>query len=184
MHAVLRAVPLALGLVFAAELRAQTAPVPAIFAPHVGKDAPAFDLRATWPASPSIVSDRVRSLVQAASVKVLAEAKAFEVIDVAHVNSLSVDVASGATRMRPMIVKARSMQDSDLRPPTLRLLHFAPLGGDKHRRIAGGVTAPLYQTMLGSKELQVDFNIANGAGRGVDHGRDFTRAEIAFTLKF
>src|SRR5687768_15035803 len=102
MHAVLRAVPLALGLVFADELCAQTAPVPAIFAPHVGKDTPASDSRAAWPASPSIVSDRVRSLVQAASAKVLEEAKAFEVIDVSYVGNLSTDAASGATLMRPM----------------------------------------------------------------------------------
>jgi hypothetical protein len=151
--------------------------------PPVAAPRPAPLLRQARPAGMPVVSERARSLLGAAAVRVLEEAAAFDV-PVAATESTFVDERTGATVMAPLIVRGTALTESQVRPPDLRLLHFERARGDKHRRIAGGVTAPLYQTFIGQKELLIDFSILNGAGNGVDHQIDFTRAEIAFRLKW
>jgi hypothetical protein len=183
MHLVLRAVPLAFGsllIVFGG--RAQPAELPAIFAPRPSSISPRPFGVAAPRATPSAVSDRVRSLINTAATQTLDQAGASETSTATA--STYVDAATGATVMSPMIVRGQALQESQVRPPDLRLYYFTPLGGDKYRRIAGGATAALYHTYIGSKEFQVDLSILNAAGRGIDHNIDFTRAEIAFTLKW
>ena len=120
--------------------------------------------------------------MEMAAVRVLEAAVAFEVP--VATGATYVDESTGATVMAPMVVKGIALTDSQVRPPELRLLHFERASGDKHRRIAGGVTAPLYHTFIGQKELLIDFSILNGAGNGIDHQIDFVRAEIAFRFKW
>ena len=43
---------------------------------------------------------------------------------------------------------------------------------------------PLYHTFIGQKELQLDFNVLNLGGKGVDHNIDFSRVELAFSMKW
>jgi hypothetical protein len=182
MHAVVRAVPLALGFFHAFSiLIAQPAELPAIFAPRVATPSPEPLVPKVRPAR-APVSERARSLMEAAAVRVLEEAVAFDVP--VTTGGTYVDGSTGATVMAPVVVKGVTLTDSQVRPPDLRLLHFERAQGDKHRRIAGGVTAPLYQTFFGQKELLIDFSILNGAGNGLDHQIDFVRAEIAFRFKW
>ena len=183
MHAALRTLPLvALGLCSFSSLRSQTTELPAIFAPKVSAERARMPARAPARVGTSPVSERVRSLISAASARVLDNAVVFNMPTTTP--DVVVDEASGAMVMAPVVVRGQSLQDSQVRPPTPRLFQFNPLGADQHRGVVGGVTMPLYHTFIGQKELQVDFNVVNGAGRGVDHGRDFTRAEIWFSLKW
>jgi hypothetical protein len=185
MHPVLRAVLLVFGSMFASLiLRAQSAELPPIFAPRTATVSPRVELPATSAAPSSSVSARARSLMQTAATRVLADAEVFDASSPGAVKEMFLDPASGTMVMAPMIVRAKLLQDSDVRPPTVRLFHWGPAEGDKYRRLAGGVTGPIYHTFIGNKEFQADFNILNGAGRGIDHGRDFTRVELSFTLKF
>lgn len=180
MHAVMRAPLLAaLGLLPLTSIRAQSPERPPIFAPR-----PASTDAATVPrVSASPLSDHVRLMINAAATRAL-EAVPVSDAPVATGGALVVDATTGAMVMAPVVVKGLTLRESQVRPPSLRLFHFEPLPGDKHRRVAGGVTAPLYHTFIGNKEFQADFNIVNLAGRGVDHQTDFTRVELAFTLKW
>jgi hypothetical protein len=161
---------------FAAVLRAQPAPLPPIFAPRV-KPAPPAPIAT----APSLVSERARLMINTAAARMLATAEPFDAPTDAHV---VVDTASGTLVMAPLVVRSNALHEAEIRPPELRLGHFTRARADKHLRIAGGVTAPLYHTIVAGKELQVDFNILNGAGNGIDHNRDFTRVELAFTFKW
>lgn len=182
MYAVLRAVPLALGSLFAISIiRAQVGALPPIFAPRVTTVTESPVPRGR-PAAPALVSERARSLIHAAAVRVLESAMVFDAPIVA--GDSVVDATTGTTVMAPMIVRGTPLTDSQVRPPVLRLMHFEPAAGDKHRRLAGGVTAPIFHTFFGKKEMQVDFSILNGAGNGIDHHIDFVRAEIAFRFKW
>lgn len=187
MHAVLRIAPFALGSMLVwSELCAQTAELPPIFAPQVERKPPERS-PALLPARPvpvTSLSGRTRSLMFVAAELTLASMPAIEAPAVGAGKDMAFDAASGATVMSPLYVKAKALRDSDVRPPSPRLYHFTALDGDSLRRVAGGVTAPLYHTFIGNKELQADFNIVNGAGRGIDHGRDFTRVEFSFSLKW
>lgn len=183
MHAVMRALPLvALGLYSFSSLRAQTTELPAIFAPKVAAERARAPARASSSVGTSPVSERVRSMMSAASAQLLEKAVVFDAPTATP--DVVVDESSGAMVMAPVVVRGQALQASQVRLPTPRLFYFSPLGGDKDRGVAGGVTMPLYHTFIGQKELQVDFNVVNGAGRGIDHGRDFTRAEIGFSLKW
>ena len=183
MHAALRTLPLvALGLCSFSSLRSQTTELPAIFAPKMSAERARMPTHAPSNTGTSPVSERVRSLISAASARVLENAVPFSTPTTT--SDVVVDESSGAMVMAPVVVRGQALQDSQVRPPTPRLFYFSPLGGDKDRGVIGGVTMPLYHTFIGQKELQVDFNVVNGAGRGIDHGRDFTRAEIGFSLKW
>ena len=183
MHAALRTLPLvALGLCSLSSLRSQSTEWPAIFAPKASAERPRTPARAPARVGTSPVSERVRSLISAASARVLENAVAFHAPKAAP--AMIVDEASGAMVMAPFVVRDQALQESQVRRPSPRLFHFNPFGGDEHRRVIGGVTMPLYHVFIGEKEFQVDFNVVNGAGRGVDHGRDFNRAEIGFSLKW
>ena len=183
MHAALRTLSLvALGLCLLSSLRSQTAELPAIFSPKASAERPRTPARAPPRAGTAPVSERVRSLIAAASARVLENAVAFDAPKTAP--TVTVDASSGAMVMAPYVVRGQALQDSQVRRPSPRLFHFNSLGGDEHRGVVGGVTMPLYHTFIGEKEFQVDFNVVNGAGRGVDHGRDFNRAEIGFSFKW
>lgn len=182
MHAVWRAVSVALGPMLAIPcLRAQTAELPPIFAPREPEKAPAPVVYQR----PTLLSERMRSLINAAAMKAMADGKMFEGPVVAADGDAPVfSTSGGVMMMRPMVVRGLTLRPKDVTRPDVELLHFTPFGGDDHRRIAGGATMPLYHAYVGSKELQVDFTVLNGAGKGVDHNRDFTRGEISFTLKW
>jgi hypothetical protein len=185
MHAVLRVVLLALGSLFVASNgHAQPAELPAIFAPRATQAATSSTARGSRPGAAALVSDRARSLIQAATVRVLEGAAIFDAPVAASSRGSFVDVATGATVMAPMIVKAESLTDSQVRPPIVRLFHFVPFGGDEARRVAGGATAPLYHAFIGKTEMQVDLSVLNLAGNGIDHNIDFTRVEIAVSFKW
>jgi hypothetical protein len=180
MHSVLRAVLLALGSLAAVSwLNGQPAELPPIFAPHVGTSPAPTRVKAASPLLASPVSDRARSLINAA---VLQQAEVF--VGPAPTGSTFVESTTGMTLMTPVIVRGEALKESQVRVPELRLFHFVPQGGDKFRRVAGGATAPLYQTFFGKTEMLIELSILNMAGNGIDHNIDFTRAEIGFRFKW
>ena len=120
--------------------------------------------------------------MQAAATRVLEDAAPFDAP--IEPGRISIDADTGAMVMAPVIVRSIPLRDSQVRRPTPRLYRFVPFGGDKFRRMAGGATAPLYHTFIGDKEFQIDLTVLNLAGKGIDHNIDFSRAEIAFTLKW
>jgi hypothetical protein len=179
----MRAALLALGSLLAlCPARGQPAELPPIFAPRL--DAPARDLRGeSAPRRPTApVSKRVRSLITIATTRVLEEAVAFDAP--APPGSIFVDTTTGTTVMAPVVVRGEALTDSQVRPPTLRLYHFVPFGGDSLRRVAGGATATLFQTFIGKKDVRLELSILNAAGNGIDHNIDFTRAELGFRIRF
>jgi hypothetical protein len=182
MHAVLCALPLALGVGFAVTLRAQPGELPAIFAPKGVPNEPPrrSPLAARETATP--ISQRSRLLMNEATIRVL------EAAPVSHTpiaaGNVYLDSATGTMVMAPVVVRSQALRESQVRPPTPRLYHFTELSADKFRRIAGGATVPLYHAFIGGKELQVDFNVLNLGGKGIDHNIDFSRVEIAFTFKW
>ena len=181
MHSVVRAIPLALGLCASlGRWQAHAESLPAIFAPRENRAS--FGPAHPTPSASAPVSGRMRALINAAATHALESMPVVEATPTTE--RMVVDPTTGTTVMAPLVVRARTLQESEVRPPDIRLLHFRPLGGDTHRRLAGGVTGALYHTFLGQKELQVDFSVLNGAGNGVDHGIDFTRVELSFTLKW
>lgn len=184
MHAVLRAPLLAAaGLLLLTSTRAQPPELPPIFAPRPASPDAAIKPPTVPRLSASPLSDHVRLMINAATARALEEAPVADT-PVSTGSALGVDTTTGAMVMAPVVVKGLTLKESQVRPPSLWLFHFDRLPGDKYRRVAGGVTAPLYHTFIGNKEFQADFNIVNLAGRGVDHQIDFTRVELAFTLKW
>jgi hypothetical protein len=183
MHAVLHALPLALGSLMATVLPTSfAAELPPIFAPRSQTPETESVVKSARrpPALP--VSSRVRSLITAASHRVLEEAVAFEAPVPA--DNTVVITTTGMMMMAPVVVRGQLLQESQVRPPSLELYRFVPESGDKHRRIAGGATASLYQTFFGRTEMRIELSILNAAGNGIDHNIDFTRAELAFRLKW
>ena len=183
MHAVLHALPLALGSLFATlGSRSLAAELPPIFAPRATLLESETSALRSRRATTLPVSDRVRSLINAASHRVLEEAVAFD--SPVPTDNAVVISTTGMMMMAPVVVRGQPLQESQVRAPSLELYRFVPEGGDKHRRIAGGATAPLYQAFFGGKELRIELSILNAAGNGIDHNIDFTRAELAFRLKW
>lgn len=178
MHPVLRVLSVMFGaLLVTVNGRAQPEARPAIFAPQREPAAPAAP-HTPYPAA----SERVRFLISEAANHFLENVT---LVDAPSTTAgTTVDQSTGATVMAPVVVRGLALKESQLRPPPVRLYHFTPLGGDKYRRIAGGATAPLFHTFIGHKEFQADLNVLNCAGRGIDHNIDFTRVEIAFSLKW
>ena len=183
MHAVLHALPLALGSLIATVVpRVLASELPPIFAPHAGLSEPVSSVSRSQRTTTLPVSSRVRSLINAASHRVLEEAVAFD-SPVAIDNTVVVST-TGMMMMAPVVVRGQPLREEQVRAPRLELYRFVREGGVKHRRIAGGATAPLYQTFFGGKELRIELSILNAAGNGIDHNIDFTRAELAFRLKW
>ena len=181
MPAVWRILPLVLGTMFATAVdRAQTAALPPIFAPRSVEPAPL----PARPPQPTLLSERMRSLINAAAMQAMAEGKfASGLVAGAETDGSQPVTSGGVMMMRPMVVRALPLRERDVYRPEPELMHFTPTGADG-RRIAGGATMPLFHRYLRNAEVQVDFNVVNGAGKGVDHNRDFTRAEISFTFKW
>ena len=183
MHAVLRTFPLvALGLVPIAALEAQTAELPAIFAPRAAAENSSTPVRSTPRTGTAPVSERVRSLISAAAVRALEDVVVFEAPS--STRDVVVDETTGAMVMAPVVVRGQTLQEKHVRPPTPRLFHFTRQGGDKHLRVAGKESMPLYHAFFGNKEFQADLNVLNLAGKGIDHNIDFSRVEIAFSIKW
>ena len=155
---------------------AQTDSRPAIFAPQREGHAPA--------ASPKLLlSERVRALVATASERVLAEAKAFD----APSNGLAergeplVIPVGDTVRMPQYLVKARPLRREAVEPPEIPLLQFRPTDRED-RGLIGGVSTRLLRLFDGKGEMNL--NILQMAGRGNDHGRDFTRVELEFRFRW
>jgi hypothetical protein len=179
MHAVLHALPLALGtLIASVSPRSFAAELPPIFAPRPASSEAEPRLKPARGAATTPVSNRVRSLINAASGRVLNEAVPFDAPVPA--SEIVVDPTTGMAMMAPVVVRGAPLEESQVRPPRLELYRFVPVGGDKHRRIAGGAIAPLFQKFFGGKEMRIELSIFNAAGNGIDHNIDFTRAELGF----
>ena len=172
----------ALGLFAGAALCAQQPDRPPIFTARPALDVSESPVRDSPPRATPAVSNHVRAMINAAAMQVLEDAAIFEAP--ASAGAVSLDRTTGTMVMAPVVVRGKTLRDSQVRPPVVRLYHFVPVGGDKHRRIAGGATAALYHTFIGKKEFQVDLSVFNLGGKGIDHNIDFSRAEVAFTFKW
>ena len=178
MHAVLRAVPLALGalLASAAGTRAQSDTLPPIFTPKPAADP--LNAHAVMPVSRAPVSARLR---QAMTEQILAAARAFEAP--APDASTPMVPADGVLVMPRFVVKALLPRGDEVEPPVRPLLKFAPQ--DKwwvHQRTQPAHTATLARFFEGRGLINV--SVLNGAGKGVDHPRDFTRVELGFSFRW
>ena len=112
---------------------------------------------------------------------ILAAAKAFEApATPASVSDTAPLRSEGAVMMDRIFVKSSPLRRDQVRPPDLSLLTFHDLKRDDRR--ATGISATLFRVLSGNGEINL--NILNGAGQGVDHGRDFTRFELEFKLRF
>ncbi len=170
---------LALGLAaatggFAADER------PAILAPPAAAPVPAGTTpEAGVPRAP--ISERLRAEL---SERVRAQAAALPAATERRVpegDSAATD--GGAVVMPRFLVKAvgpgeREVERRDaLAGPLRRFERMEPIG-----RKVTGYEATLVRWAGGAAELRL--NVINGAGSGIDHGRDFTRGEIALRLRF
>jgi hypothetical protein len=180
MYPVLRAALFApVSLILACTLYAQPAELPPIFVPRSETSPAQTRAKVSRPATTSPVSNRARTLINAASSRVLEQAVVFD--GPSPAGGTFVDATTGATVMAPVIVRGESLTESQVRPPELRLYHFVPFGGDNVRRVAGGATATLFQFAPGKT---LELNVLNLAGNGIDHNIDFSRVEIAFRFKW
>ncbi len=180
MHAALRALLLALGpLLAASSVRAQPAELPPIFAPR--PVAPAIAAPVVRPAvSGNGMSERMRALV---TERILAGEKTFEAPVSAETAASAVTTettSSGALLMRRFVVRSIAPSTDEVRPPDLPLYHFAPAGRVDRR--TKGYTATLLR-FFGDRG-SVNLSVVNGAGNGIDHNIDFTRAEIGVSLRW
>ena len=178
MHAALRTLPLALGTMFAITMvRAQPAELPAIFAPRVEKPAPPGAPQRT--VAVSGLSERLRGLI---TERVLVEVKAFE-LPIAAAGSEAVGstlTSDGALMMQRFLVRSIAPRREEVEPPARPTWQFARV--DRIDRRVTGYSATLFRLLDGRGLFKV--NVLNGAGQGIDHGRDFTRVELEFSFKF
>ena len=177
MHAVLRVLPLAFGVVACAALcAAEGEPLPPIFAP---KPYP--------PAAPSRVwferSGPLSPLRQAMSDTILAAAKAISLPPTADAlpTAPAAMTSEGALLMPRFIVKSvpLSARDVERPPPVLQLGRFGPMERVDRRRT--GLSMPIMSLGEGKS---LELNVVNGAGFGMDHNLDFTRVELGFRFRF
>ena len=182
MHAVSRLLPLVFGAVLAVapSLRAQSAELPPIFAPRPVAPVVAAPI-VRRAASGDGMSERMRALV---TERILAEEKTFEAPVSAEIAASAVTTettAGGALLMRRFVVRSVAPSTDEVRPPDLPLYHFS-LADRVDRRVKPGYTATLLR-FFGDRG-SVNLSIVNGAGNGIDHNIDFTRAEIGVSLRW
>jgi hypothetical protein len=175
MHAFWRALPLALSsAAMLVSLRAQPAERPPIFVPL-----PVPALTPTLLPDPApLPSTRMRALVTQRALAAAADLPA----DAARVPSDPVSALpglDGAVQMQRFIVRSVPPPASVVEPPPVPF-HFEL--ADRSDRRAKGYTANLLRWMGGARSL--DLSVLKGAGNGVDHGHDFTRVELSFSLRW
>lgn len=156
------------------------AELPAIFAPRPAPAESEGPATAAPPPRSTLRSEHLRAAMHDAAQRVLENAAVFD----APRGQVTIDPTSGVAVLTPVVVQGRSINEALLRPRTIELGRFRPVGGDKHRRMAGGVTAPLWRGFYRGKELQLNLSVFNLAGNGIDHNIDFARVELAFTIKW
>lgn len=174
MYRALRVLPLALGPLAAfTAILAQPAELPPIFAPRVeARRSPA----APHPVATSGLSDRMRAAI---TERVLVGAKAFEPpVSAEAAPESPTPTADGALLMRRFVVRSVAPRREEVEPAAVPTWEFGPV--DRIDRRVNGYSATLFQLSGG---LFFNLNVVNGAGRGIDHGRDFTRVEFEFSLK-
>jgi hypothetical protein len=180
MHALLRAVPLALGsLSIVPALVAQSEERPGIFAPQAAPETKSQPGRQiTVPRAP--LSDRVR---QTMTEQILASAKAVAAAPSgAPVPAAPATVtADGALLMARFFVKSVPPPASEVerRPPLVELGRFIPMERVDRRRNA--LSMPI---MSFGDGRSLELNVVNGAGYGLDHNVDFTRVELGIRIRF
>jgi len=180
MHAVMRALPFALGILFTAvALRAQPGERPPIFAPKPTVTQP--EVTPARPAPAAGVSERMRAQILE---RILTEAKTLDAPvapAVATTETPAAVNADGALVMRRFVVRSLAPPRDAVEPPPLPLMRFEKV--DRvDRRVKPGYAAALARFWNGAGAL--NFNVVNGAGQGLDHARDFTRAEIELSIRW
>lgn len=181
MHFVLRVVPLALGALSAAAiLRAQPIELPPIFAPKPSPPRP--EVTPAQPAPVAGISGRMRAQV---AERILSEAKNFDVPapapPPAPTEAPGAVNADGALLMRRFVVRSLAPPRDAVEPPPLPLLRFEKVGR-VDRRVKPGYSATLAR--FWNEAGALNFNVVNGAGQGLDHARDFMRAEIEISIRW
>ncbi|MSU49369.1 MAG: hypothetical protein EXS37_09840 [Opitutus sp.] len=169
---------MALGLLAALPtLSAQAEELPPIFVPRPRVTENEVPLSRRTAAGAG-VSDRMRTQMTA---RILEGVKAFEPPEVVSgAVARTTFTAEGALLMQRFVVKSIAPRRDEVEPPEALLRRFAPL--ERARRGVTGYSATLFQFLDGRGS--VNFNVVKGAGQGVDHGRDFTRAELEFSLRW
>lgn len=163
MHAVVRALPLAFAFAALLPLCAEEALSP-LLAPRVSPPPATRERRRASAA----VSDRVRSLINAASFELLAGAKPFEAPGAATGRAAEPPfVGSDATIMEPFVVRSAPLRIIERRLPDPPLLDFLKTG-------------KLYRGE--SSEVTLRMKILRQPGLGA--GREFTRGEIEFMFRW
>lgn len=157
----------------------QAAELPPIFAPRP-ETAPA--LAPISPTMSSPVSTRVRSLVAEkvqAAMALLPPPKARD--GEADAEAKPTVTSEGALLMQRFVVRSVLPRPDEIVPPELPVMRFE-LTERVDRRVKPGWEAPLmwFSGGVGS----VNFGVVNGAGQGLDHGRDFTRVELSVKIRF
>ncbi len=167
MPVVLRAAFILLGsMVVVPMLPAQPAALPPIFEPRPLTQ----NNRTVTPVAPAAISERTRSLISAATGRVLAEAKVFD----APVPLLSVPGETERTGDEPMMmerytVRSRPLQSKERRLPDPPLLDFLKTG-------------TFYR---GTGKLErVGLNMMILKQPGLGWGKEFTRAQIEFIFRW
>jgi hypothetical protein len=164
MHAVVRALPLALGMLASLSTRAEEA-LPAIFAPKE-RPAPAILSRPRVEAPP--VSPRVRGGLNTASYQALAAAKPFDAPRLPTGRmALPLTPEGDAMVMQPVFVRSAPLVVKERAIPDSPLLDFLKTGR-------------FYQTE--STEVALKLLILRQPGLGAD--REFTRGEIRFSFRW
>ena len=174
MHSVLRAAPLALGSMLTfCTLRAQPAELPPIFAPRLIQETPPAVRRE----ASALLSDRSRSLVNAATHNALANVTSFEapaMTGSASAPELSVEVLGpAAVVMEPYVVSSAPIRLIERPLPDPLLLDFLKTGTFYRNPNATGFAL----THIGLKMM-----ILKQPGLG--WGEEFTRGRIEFTFRF
>lgn len=180
MSPALRALPFVLCLMLAVPtLRAQAAELPAIFAPQTVTPEVALPAPSR-PRVGSSMSDRMRLQM---SERILADVRALEIpaSPTSTASAAPVVTADGALLMKRFVVRSLAPRPDEVEPPAAPLLRFAPIGR-LERQVKAGYSAALLRFFDGRGSLNL--NVVNGAGKGMDHNNDFTRAEIELSIKW
>ena len=178
MHAALRVLPFAFFVMVAgAASKGQVESRPPIFV----EPAPPAESTPGRPVPKSFLSERVRTLVNAASERVLADAKAFDLPVETVTPEPTPTPAGGIVQMPRYVVRSRVFRRDAIEPPAGPRLNFTAIIRDDPRMI-GGYTTNLFRLLKGQGEINL--NILQAVGRGIDHGHDFTRAEIEFRFRW
>jgi len=168
-------------------LRAHPAELPPIFNPRPAISSSFAAPTSTSAGPPSRLSNRVRLLLNTASERVLAEAKEFELpvpkVDPALQSDSSTMPSPAAPVMLPRyIVKSTAPPRQEVHRPDLPPLRPYVVDREGRPGMVTGYTFPVWRSKDGGSELNL--NLIDFAGRGVNHAKEFGRAEIEFKIRF